>query len=106
MTIHVDDRTHPTTRHLPESMTFKEEIYQFKEFNPGNVKVLASLDTTKTDMKRNGVKASSFPLVWYRNYGKGRVYYTALGHRPDIWTSEWYQTLIVQAIKWGLGEAK
>jgi type 1 glutamine amidotransferase len=106
VTVKVDDRTHPTTRHLPESMTFKEEIYQIKQFAPDKVKVLASLDTAKTDMKKNGVKAASFPLVWYRNYGKGRVYYNALGHRPDIWTSEWYQTMMVQTIKWALGEAK
>ncbi|MBX3277480.1 MAG: ThuA domain-containing protein [Acidobacteria bacterium] len=106
VTIRVDDRTHPTTRHLPESMTFKEEIYQFKQFSPDRVKVLASLDAEKTDMKKNGVKASSFPLVWYRNYGKGRVYYNALGHRPDIWTSDWYQTMLVQTIKWSLGETR
>lgn len=106
VTVKVTDRTHPTTRHLPESMTFQEEIYQFKNFSPDRVKVLASLDTEKTDMTKQGIKASSFPLIWYRDYGKGRVYYTALGHRPEIWTSDWYQTMIVQAIKWGLGEAK
>jgi len=106
VTIKVDDRTHVTTRHLPASLTFKEEIYQFKQFAPERVKVLVSLDTTKTDMTRPGIKASSFPLVWYKSYGKGRVYYTALGHRPDIWASDWYQTLLSNAIKWAAGELK
>ena len=106
VTIKVDDRTHVTTKHLPASLTFKEEIYQFKQFVPERVKVLVSLDTTKTDMTRTGIKATSFPLVWYKSYGKGRVFYTALGHRPEIWQSDWYQTMLANAIKWSAGELK
>jgi len=30
----------------------------------------------------------------------------ALGHRPDIWASDWYQTLLSNAIKWAAGELK
>ena len=101
VTIKVDDRSHPITSHLPESMTFKEEIYQLKEFNPEKVKVLVSLDTTKTNMTLRGIRAKQFPLVYFRDYGKGKVVYNAIGHRPDIWTSEWYQTMIVNTIKWG-----
>ncbi|MFZ4795553.1 MAG: ThuA domain-containing protein [Blastocatellia bacterium] len=101
VTIKVDDRSHPITSHLPESMTFKEEIYQLKEFNPEKVKVLVSLDTTKTNMTLKGIRAKHFPLVYFRDYGKGKVVYNAIGHRPDIWTSEWYQTMIVNTIKWG-----
>lgn len=104
--IKVNDRTHVTTKHLPESLTFKEEIYQFKSFTPDRATVLVSLDTTRTDMTRAGIKAQTFPLVWYRSYGKGRVYYSALGHRPDVWQSEWYQTMLVNAIKWSAGEMK
>lgn len=101
VTIKVDDRSHPITSHLPESMTFKEEIYQLKEFNPEKVKVLVSLDTTKTNMTLKGIRAKQFPLVYFRDYGKGKVVYNAIGHRPDIWTSEWYQTMLVNTIKWG-----
>ncbi len=106
VTVKVDDRSHPVSRHLPESMTFKEEIYQLKQFDSTKVKVLASLDTTRTDMTRKGIKATQFPLVYYRDYGKGKALYNAFGHRPDIWTSEWYQTMIVNAIKWGTGQMK
>ena len=106
VTVKVDDRTHPVSRDLPESMTFKEEIYQLKDFDPAKVKVLASLDTTKTDMTRKGVKAKQFPLVYYRDYGKGKVLYNAFGHRPDVWTAKWYQTMVVNSIKWGTGQMK
>ncbi|MGH9766958.1 MAG: ThuA domain-containing protein [Blastocatellia bacterium] len=106
VTVKVADRTHPVSRHLPKSMTFKEEIYQLKDFDPAKVKVLVSLDTTKTDMTRKGVKAAQFPLVYYRDYGKGKALYNAFGHRPDVWTSEWYQTMVVNSIKWGTGQMK
>ncbi|MFN7622386.1 MAG: ThuA domain-containing protein [Acidobacteriota bacterium] len=52
-------------------------------------------------MTLKGVRAKQFPLVYLRDYGKGKVLYNALGHRPDIWTAAWYQTMIVNAIKWG-----
>lgn len=106
VTVRVDDRTHPVTRHLPESMTFQEEIYQLKNFDASKVKVLVSLDTTKTNMTLKGIKAKEFPLVYHRDYGKGKVLYNAFGHRPDIWTSAWYQTMIVEALKWGTGRAR
>ena len=106
VTIKVNDRTHPTTSHMPETISMKEEIYQFKQFAPDKVKVLVSLDTTKTDMTRQGIKASSFPLVWYKQYGKGRVYYNALGHRPDVWNADWYKTMMVNTIKWAAGQTK
>ncbi len=106
VTVRADDRSHPISRHLPESMTFKEEIYQLKEFDPAKVRVLVSLDTTKTNMTLKGIKAKQFPLVYYRDYGRGKVVYNAFGHRPDIWTSEWYQTMLVNSIMWGTGRMK
>ncbi len=42
-----------------------------------------------------------FPLAWTRTYGSGRVLYTALGHRRDVWT-EWFQQHLTGAIAWGL----
>lgn len=107
VTIKTDDRTHPVSRHLPEGWSMKEEIYQIKQF-PGRDKthVLVSLDPSKTDMTRPGVEAKDFPLVWWHDYGKGKVMYNALGHRPDVWTTDWYQTMIVNAVKWGTGQMK
>ena len=107
VTIKTEDRTHPVSRHLPEGWSMKEEIYQIKDFiGRDKAHVLVSLDQTKTDMTRPGVEAKDFPLVWWRDYGKGKVMYNAMGHRPDVWTSEWYQTMIVNAIKWGTRQMK
>ncbi|MGH9755809.1 MAG: ThuA domain-containing protein [Blastocatellia bacterium] len=107
VTIKAEDRAHPVTRHLPEGWSMKEEIYQIKDFiGRDKAHVLVSLDQTKTDMNKPGVEAKDFPLVWWRDYGKGKVMYNAMGHRPDVWTKDWYQTMIVNSIKWGTGQMK
>jgi type 1 glutamine amidotransferase len=47
----------------------------------------------------------SYPVTWARLHGKGRVFYTALGHREDVWTNPAFQSLIVGAVKWATGVA-
>jgi len=108
-TIKVEDRKFAATRHLPATFKITDEIYTFKEFKPQLVHVVmrldpAGLDLTKKDLEK--VDAKDFPLAWWRNYGKGRVFYTALGHRPEVWHDERFQTMIVNAIRWGAGEMK
>jgi uncharacterized protein len=104
VTINNLDPKNPITGHWEESFTLTEEIYQYKEFNKDKVTVTMSLDKSKTDMTKKGVKASEFPLTWYRNYGKGRVFYTALGHRPEVWRDQRFQKMIVNALKWTSGQ--
>ena len=42
------------------------------------------------------------PLAWAKDYGRGRVFYTALGHREDVWQSALYQQHILGGIRWVL----
>jgi type 1 glutamine amidotransferase len=100
------DRKSPLTSHWEESFKLQEEIYQYKQFNKENVTVTMKLDPVNTDMTRRGIKATEFPLTWHRNYGKGRVFYTALGHRPEVWRDQRFQTMIVNALKWTSGQMK
>ena len=62
---------------------FADEIYQFKSLNAKN-QILMSLapDTPKAQAGR------AYPLVWCREVGKGRMFYTALGHRPEVWRDQ------------------
>ncbi len=45
-----------------------------------------------------------YPSTWARMHGKGRVYYTALGHREDVWTNPIFQQIILGGISWALGQ--
>jgi type 1 glutamine amidotransferase len=96
-TIFVENAAHPATASLPAPHDLFEEFYILKNFDPNRVSVLLSLHTSPEDSG-----SGFFPLAWTRNYGRGRVLYTALGHRIDVWTSEWFQQHLTGAIAWGL----
>ena len=84
----VENQNHPATEGLSSVLLF-EEIYSFKSFDRSRVNVLLSLRGAQ-------------PLAWYRSHGAGRVFYTALGHRADVWELEWFQKHVAGAIRWGL----
>ncbi len=59
-------------------------------------------------METNGMKGAPYdrpcyPNTWARMHGKGRVFYTALGHREDVWTNPLFQELLLEGILWALG---
>ena len=56
-------------------------------------------------MRDSPYKRPPYPLAWVRHEGKGRVYYNAMGHRDDVWTSARYQEMLAGAIAWATGTA-
>ena len=102
VTITVEDQKHPSTKHLGASFEIDDEIYQFKEWSRSNVHVLMKLDTTSVDMTKKGVKRTDndFATAWTRTQGKGRVFYTALGHRPEVWDDARFQQHLVEGVRW------
>lgn len=113
-----DDPKFPAVKAFPDSFEWVEETYQYKQFNSKDCKVVLSMDITKTDMTRKGVRgihavgdkanvaADSFPLVWHRSYGKGRVFYSEPGHNLAIWNDARYQSMLATGIKWAAGKIK
>ena len=43
-----------------------------------------------------------FPVAWIRSYGKGRVFYTGLGHTDASWDDPRVRTMTLEAIKWAI----
>ena len=105
VTINVEDQHHPATHHLEKTFKITDEIYQFKDFSRSRVHVLLSLDPTSVDLNKPAVHRTDkdFALAWWRNYGKGRVFYTALGHRPEVWQDERFQKHLLGAVRWAMG---
>lgn len=75
--LHVEDRSHPSTRALPEKWRRTDEWYNFTATPRGKVHVLATLDE---QTYKGGTMGTDHPVVWWRDVGKARVWYTALGH--------------------------
>jgi uncharacterized protein len=105
-TVLVEDSTSPMTKHLPKSFVVTDEHYQLKDFSRSKLHVLARLDASKLNLKAPLVHRTDadFPVAWTKTYGKGRVFYSTLGHSRELWDTPWMQTMYFEALKWALGE--
>lgn len=101
----VEDPANPIVAHFPRNFTILDEIYQVKNFSRDRVRVLMSLDASKLDLTNQNVrrKDRDFAIAWIRNYGKGRVFYSTLGHREDAWQRPDVQKMYLEAVKWAMG---
>lgn len=99
----VEDPHHLATRHLSERFRITDEIYQFKEpYERDRVSVLLSLDTLTTAMDKPNIEREDldFAISWTRVEGLGRVFYTSLGHRAEVWKSELFRDHLVNGVLW------
>jgi hypothetical protein len=107
------DKECPACKHMGDSFKVFDEIYLFKSYDATKVHNLLTLDKHPNE-KTPGM----FPVSWCKEYGKGRVFYTSLGHREDVWDPAWpdrknpkevaeaYQKHILSGIKWAVGLEK
>jgi type 1 glutamine amidotransferase len=109
-----DDPRCAACSHLAERWTVFDEIYLFKDYERARVHNLLSLDRHPNERT-----PGHYPISWQKAYGSGRVFYTSLGHREDVWDPEWtdakgqrrnaaevsrqYQQHILGGIRWALG---
>src|ERR1700737_3180569 len=100
----VEDPAFPGMRHWPSAFTIDDEIYQIKDFSRTTTRVLMRLDPSKLDLTNPRVhhKDGDFAVTWAKMYGKGRVFYSTLGHVEANWDRPEMQPMIVEAIKWVL----
>lgn len=108
-----EDQECPACKHLGTDWKVFDEIYILDKFDPAKVHGLLTLDKHPND-KTPG----NYPISWCKEYGKGRVFYTSLGHREDVWDPKWpnrknspkiaedYQKHILEGIRWALGLEK
>jgi len=84
----IEEPEHPLmTCFKGKSFVATDEIYQFDQlYSRQRLRVLASLDTRRTDMTKPGITRTDgdFGLVWIQRFGKGRAFYSAFGHDKEI----------------------
>jgi hypothetical protein len=96
----------PGAARLGESFALLEEWFSMTQFakdlhvilvqDCGGMKKLEPLD-------RRCYDRPPFPATWARMYGKGRVFYTSMGHREDVWTNKMFQQVVRGGLSWVLG---
>jgi type 1 glutamine amidotransferase len=94
------DAKFPGMAAMPADWAPIEEWYSLKNF-PAELHVILVQDTA--GMKGAEYERAPYPSTWARMHGKGRVFYTSLGHREDIWTHPAFQSLLTGALNWSLG---
>jgi uncharacterized protein len=95
----------PAVRHFPKAFVKYDEIYQPKDWSRDKVNVLLRLDQTKLDYNNPRVHRTDhdFAVAWSKMYGKGRVFYSTLGHTEESWNDPDITKMYFEAIKWVLG---
>ncbi len=99
-TVKFTDPAHPIARGMDGTFTVTDELYHGQRLGPGT-NVLA----TAYDDPKNGGSGKDEPLLWTLPYGKGRVFYTALGHEVPAMQEPGFAITFVRGAEWaGTGE--
>jgi type 1 glutamine amidotransferase len=99
VTIKVHEPKHPAVSMWGDEFQIKDEIYQYKNWQPEKVRVLMSLDMSKCQPKGD----RHVPVSWVKQYGEGKVFYTNLGHNRETWTNKTFVKHLEGGIRWVLG---
>ena len=76
-----------------------DEIYRFVRNNRGAVSPLLTLDRFPADGLPRAGESGDLPLAWAKTHGAGRAFYTALGHREDLWRDDRFQRHVLGGIR-------
>ncbi len=101
--ITIEDPKSPLAKGLTD-WTMTDEWYSFKASPRGpGTHVLAALDEAtyhQVGMGGQDLRMGDHPIVWTRCIGRGRMVYSAIGHRPEGYTEPHYALLLENAMRW------
>jgi type 1 glutamine amidotransferase len=87
-----------------------DEHFRWTNFSRQRVHVLLSIDVPKSDMNQGRgcnicTRADNdYAISWIRSYGKGRVFYTSLGHAPGAFMDQRILGQMLAGIQFALGD--
>ncbi|MDR3634565.1 MAG: ThuA domain-containing protein [Isosphaeraceae bacterium] len=97
----VFDPDFPGAKAFGSSFEINDEWYALKNL-ADDLHVIIGYDTKS--MKGKMYERPNFPETWARLHGKGRVFYTSMGHREDVWENRLFQGLMLGALGWTTGQ--
>ena len=99
----VNDPKFPGLEGVSSPVKFNDEWYSLKDFRT-DMHVILTLDTK--GMSGKPYERPPYPMTWTRMEGRGRVFFTAIGDRPENWLSPFFLNLLGGGIRWVIGDAK
>jgi len=106
-TIRIEDSAHPIMQGLPPKWERTDEYYSFERSVRGHgYRVLASLDerTYSPRMFFSNIAMGDHPIIWVHCVGRGRAFFSALGHAPQTYSEPQHVGLLARAIEWASGK--
>jgi type 1 glutamine amidotransferase len=97
----INDPKFPGLEGVTSPVEFNEEWYSLKDFTP-DLHVILTVDTSK--LKGECYQRHPYPGAWARMHSKGRVFYTAMGDRPENWQNQFFLSHLAGGIRWSLGD--
>ena len=99
----VADPAFPGMKAAGPGYEMHEEWYSIKDFRK-DLHVLLIQETA--GMNGTDYQRPPFPATWARRHGRGRVFYTSMGHREDVWTNPIFESILLGGISWAVGKVK
>jgi type 1 glutamine amidotransferase len=97
----VENADHASTAHLPARFPLQDEWYNFRVNPRSAVNVLLRLDETSYTPGDGAM--GDHPIAWFHEFDGGRAFYTALGHRIELYTDLQYTQHLLGGIQWAAG---
>jgi len=98
----ISDPKFPGLEGVSSPVSLNDVWYSLKDFRT-DMHVILTLDTE--GMSGKPYQRPPYPITWARMEGKGRVFYTAIGDRPENWANAFFLNLLGGGISWSIGDA-
>ena len=108
--VKVDDPKHPAAAAFAPGDKYTDEMYVFRDepYSRDKVHVLLSIDPASFDLGKKPEnlerKDKDYAISWTREVGKGKVFYTSFGHRPEVWKDAKFQKHLFAGLDWATGK--
>jgi uncharacterized protein len=100
--VDVLDGSHPAVAMLERGFLITDEIYQFRDYDRVALRELLRVEPSTVDLKLGKRTDGDYAISWCRDYGQGRVFYTSLGHRPEVWMDTRFRQHLLGGLSWAV----
>jgi type 1 glutamine amidotransferase len=99
-----EDPKHPAGHGFKTGDEITDEIYQFRPepYSRNKLHIILSVDDGSIDVSKGKRADKDYAISWCHDVGKGRSFYTSLGHRKEVWKDPRYQEHLVGGLRWAM----
>jgi type 1 glutamine amidotransferase len=103
----VEDPKHPAAKGLTTGMDYLDEWYIFRAqpYSRDKLHIITSIVPDESWKPNQPRTDSDYAISWCHEVGKGKVFYTSMGHRRETWRDPHFQESLIGGLKWALGQA-